>query len=122
MKVAKDSDLVYSTDPQQNKRCSKCKKLLLSCACKKQPVAFDISKTVALLRLERKHRGGKDVTVVERLPADDKFLKDLSQLLKRKCGSGGTYKITDDSGVIEIQGDKREQVRSEMEKQGIKCR
>lgn len=65
------------------------------------------SRPVAKLRLEKSGRGGKIVTVVDGLPRNSAFLKELSQALKRACGAGGT---TFETGV-EIQGDKRDQVR-----------
>jgi translation initiation factor 1 len=62
---------------------------------------------VAKLRMEKKGRGGKMVTVVDGLPDNPAFLKDLSQELKRACGTGGSA----GSGCVELQGDLRERVR-----------
>jgi translation initiation factor 1 len=62
---------------------------------------------VAKLRVEKKGRGGKTVTVVDGLPNNATFLKDLCQELKRACGTGGTAA----DGAIELQGDLRERVR-----------
>jgi translation initiation factor 1 len=56
---------------------------------------------------EKKGRGGKTVTVVDGLPNNAAFLKDLCQELKRACGTGGTAA----DGAIELQGDLRERVR-----------
>ena len=58
--------------------------------------------------MERAGRGGKTVTVVFGLPNNAAFLKELSQELKRACGTGGT--ATDDG--VELQGDLRERVRA----------
>ena len=60
-----------------------------------------------LRRVEKKGRGGKAVTVVDGLPNNAAFLKDLCQELKRLCGTGGTV----DEGAIELQGDLRERIR-----------
>jgi translation initiation factor 1 len=120
--IDNNSNLVYSTNPEHNKQCTQCKKPVISCCCPKQPLKFDITKLRVFIRLERKHRGGKDVTIIERLPPSEEFLKTLSGELKRKCGSGGTFKITDGNGIIEIQGDKSAQIKSELEKIGIKCK
>lgn len=115
-----NSELVYSTDPELNKPCPRCKKLAISCTCK--DLTPDISKIKAVLRLEKKHRGGKDVTIIDRLPPSEEFLKNLSATLKKKCGTGGTFKIEDNVGSVEIQGDKREQVKAELARTGIFCR
>jgi translation initiation factor 1 len=71
---------------------------------------------VAVLRIEKSGRGGKTVTVIDRLPKLEKFLKELCTELKKKCGSGGTYFLNGADGVIEIQGDKREAIRSALTK------
>lgn len=62
---------------------------------------------VAKLRIEKKGRGGKTVTVVAELPRNPTFLVDLARDLKRACGTGGT--VGED--WIELQGDRRERVR-----------
>jgi len=54
------------------------------------------------------HRGGKAVTVVKNftgigLPEK----KELAKKMQKACGAGGTIK----DGCIEIQGDKREEVK-----------
>lgn len=65
------------------------------------------ARIVAKLRLEKKGRGGKSVTVVDGLPANAAFLTALAGELKRACGTGGTVF---DTG-IELQGDRRDRVR-----------
>jgi hypothetical protein len=59
---------------------------------------------VAKLRVENRGHGGKTVTIVDGLPQNEAFLKDLCQELKRGCGTGGT--VID--SVVELQGDLRE--------------
>lgn len=60
-----------------------------------------------MLRLEKKGRGGKSVTVVAGLPRNAAFLGALAAELKRACGTGGT--AADEA--VEIQGDQRERLR-----------
>jgi translation initiation factor 1 len=72
------------------------------------------ARIVAKLRMEKKGRGGKTVTVVYALPRNAGFLKDLTQELKRACGTGGA---TVDDGV-ELQGDLRDRVREVLQKKG----
>ena len=117
-----DSRLIYSTDPVLNKKCERCKQVTLSCTCKSVSGTIDNKLIRAVLRLEKSHRGGKDVSVIDRLPPVESFLKDLAQDLKKRCGAGGTFKISENTGIIEIQGDKRDQLRKELEKIGIKCK
>jgi translation initiation factor 1 len=54
------------------------------------------------------------VTVVYDLPNNAAFLKELSQELKRVCGTGGS--VAD--GAIELQGDLRDRVREVLTKKG----
>jgi translation initiation factor 1 len=114
----KDARLVYSSDPKQNEKCPKCKELKAACICEPEPDATRV-KFVAVLRIEKQGRGGKTVTVVDRLPKQEVYLKELTSELKKKCGSGGTYLTDGADGVIEIQGDKRDLVRAVLAKRGI---
>lgn len=111
--------LVYSTDPKLNQKCLKCKELLSECTCLGE-VALEDCKFTAILRVEKKGRGGKTVTIIDRLPRNEGFLKDLTTRLKKKCGSGGTYLMDGKDGVIEIQGDKTSLVREFLVREGIK--
>ena len=58
----------------------------------------------ARLRIEKAGRKGKTVTMVESLPRNSAFIKELSGELKRACGSGGKAGETH----VEIQGDHRD--------------
>lgn len=119
--MSKDGRLVYSTDPALNQKCPKCKALQSECTCTPEvdPKAY---KFVAVIRIEKQGRGGKTVTVIDRLPKNELFLKNLTTLLKKKCGSGGTYLMDGRDGVIEIQGDKRELIRPALLKEGIQSK
>ena len=58
--------------------------------------------------------GGKMASVVTGVPLDEDDLKDLARNLKQKCGVGGSVKDFN----IEIQGDKRNVIKVELEKKG----
>ena len=73
------------------------------------------ARIVAKLRMEKKGRGGKTVTVVDGLPGNALFLKELGHELKRACGTGGTVLETS----IELQGDLRDRVREFLLKKGF---
>ena len=70
---------------------------------------------MATLRVEKKGRGGKTVSVVHGLPQNDTFLKDLCQELKRACGTGGAVL----KGAVELQGDLRDRIRAVLLKKGF---
>lgn len=63
-------------------------------------------------------RRGKGVTVVWELPLGEDAMKELAAKLKEKCGTGGTVK----DGRIEIQGDHRDRLVTELEKLGYKAK
>jgi translation initiation factor 1 len=119
MTADSNNRLVWSDDPKDQK-CSKCKQFLQHCECEKEQNPNQ--KWSAVLRLEKNGRGGKIVTVIDQLPKQELFLKDLCKELKSKCGVGGTYITSGKEGVIEIQGDKREQIKSIFSKKGYKVR
>jgi translation initiation factor 1 len=105
---------VYST--ATGGKCPVCGWPQRNCQCSSQhhrdePVP---ERLVAKLRLEKKGRGGKAVTVVYGLPRNEAFLKELSQTLKRTCGTGGA--VTEDG--VELQGDLRDRVRDWLRQHG----
>jgi translation initiation factor 1 len=107
--------LVYSTGV--GAMCPDCGWPKANCQCSKQfdqPVPLRI---VAKLRMEKKGRGGKTVTVVDGLPRNSVFLKELSQELKRACGTGGAVSSVS-GGTVELQGDLRDRVRTFLEEKG----
>ena len=72
------------------------------------------ARVVAKLRMEKKGRGGKTVTVVYDLPQNEAFLKELGQELKKACGTGGA--VADNT--IELQGDMRNRAREVLLRKG----
>ena len=86
------------------------------CRCSKTAQTESIpARIVAKLRVEKKGRGGKTVSVVDGLPQNSAFLKDLCQDLKRACGTGGAVS----GGTIELQGDLRERIRGLLLEKGF---
>lgn len=102
---------VYSTDPKDQVKCQVCREYMADCKCPPK-VELKSRNFVAVLRIEKSGRAGKTVTVIDQLPKVELFLKDLCSELKKKCGTGGTYLMDKKEGVIEIQGDKRDLIRS----------
>ena len=68
--------------------------------------------------LDRKHRGGKTVTLVKCFVGSDDDLTELGRMLKSKCGVGGSAK----DGEIIIQGDHRDRVVDLLTNAGYKCK
>lgn len=104
---------MYSTE--SGRICPKCGWPANDCKCSSKISEEAIpARVVAKLRVETKGRGGKTVTVVYDLPRNTAFLKELSQELKRTCGTGGT--AAEES--VELQGDVRDRVRTLLQKKG----
>ena len=116
-----DGRLVYSTDIALNQKCLACKELVSECLCERKQEVCP-STFVANLRMEKTGRGGKTVTVIDELPKNELFLKDLTSELKKKCGAGGTYLIKAKHACIEIQGDKRDSIRIFLAQKGIRTK
>lgn len=109
-----DGRVVYSTGV--GKVCPGCGWPAKDCKCSSNRTADQSipGRIIAKLRMEKKGRGGKTVTVVYDLPQNDAFLKELAQELKRTCGTGGAVA----ENTIELQGDLRERVREHLMKKG----
>lgn len=73
-----------------------------------------------IVRIQRQTSGrkGKGVCVVSGIDLDDTELAKLAAELKKKCGCGGSVK----DGLIEIQGDKRDLIKSLLEAKGMKVK
>ncbi len=73
-------------------------------------------KQVLKLSISKKHRGGKEVTLVANFIGSTEDRQALGKLLKQKCGVGGSVK----DGEIIIQGDQRDKLRAILQKLGYK--
>ncbi|MCO7261421.1 stress response translation initiation inhibitor YciH [Dickeya zeae] len=73
-----------------------------------------------VVRIQRQTSGrkGKGVCLITGIDLDDTALDVLAAELKKKCGCGGSVK----DGVIEIQGDKRDQLKQLLEAKGMKVK
>jgi translation initiation factor 1 len=114
MSLKNNARLVYSTE--SSGKCPVCGWPQRDCQCstRRASAAAIPARVVAKLRMEKKGRGGKTVTVVYDLPQNDQFLKELGQELKKACGVGGTVV----EGGVELQGDVRDRVRDILTKRG----
>ena len=101
MKNTKTKGVVYSTDG--GRTCPGCGHPAGQCCCsteKGRPQGDGV------VRVSRQTRGrkGSGVCLITGLPLGEAELKVLANVLKKRCGAGGTVK----DGVIEIQGDHRQ--------------
>lgn len=73
-----------------------------------------------VVRIQRQTSGrkGKGVCLITGVDLDDAELTKLAAELKKKCGCGGAVK----DGIIEIQGDKRDLLKSMLEAKGMKVK
>ena len=69
-----------------------------------------------IVRLDRKGRGGKSVTVIEGLPLQQKEKVELLKQLKVRLGAGGTVR----DASLEIQGDHCDALMAALEEIGYK--
>ena len=69
-----------------------------------------------IIRLDRKGRGGKSVTIIEGLRMPQKKMEELLRQLKARLGTGGTIK----DASLEIQGDHCGTLMAEFEKMGYR--
>lgn len=111
MKQRSGDRLVYSSE--QGRVCVGCGRPKANCSCQQRP-RVDAGDGIVRVRREKKGRRGKTVTTVTGVPLPSDALLDLAGELKRRCGSGGSAK----NGVIEIQGDKSDELVSELEARG----
>jgi translation initiation factor 1 len=67
------------------------------------------------IRIEKKGRRGKTVTILDGFTRSSSELEDLASQMKKACGTGGTIR----DGIIEIQGDCRQNLTDFLKKQGF---
>ena len=108
-----DYELVYVSDGSGKNQLDKVK------GKKKEKLPdIDPDSTTLKMRIEKKGRGGKAVTVFFEYPVNPPYFKRLMKELKNFCATGGSYK--DDT--FEIQGDHREKLRDYLEKKGFEVK
>lgn len=71
-----------------------------------------------VVTIDRRNRGGKQVTLVKGFRGTSEDLSALGKALKVKCGVGGTAK----DGEITVQGDLRDKVTALLQEMGYNAK
>lgn len=103
--MANDNPLVYSTDSGRITQ-------------PEQKVGRPKGDGIVRIQRQTSGRKGKGVCLISGIDMDDAGLTQLAAELKKKCGCGGSLK----EGVIEIQGDKRDLLKTLLEAKGMKVK
>jgi translation initiation factor 1 len=104
--------IVYSTD--YGRGCPNCRRAVSACVCRKGTPG-KLGDGIVRVSRETQGRKGKGVTVITGLGLATHDLEALATELKKRCGSGGTV----DGDRIEIQGDHRGTLVSELTSRGL---
>jgi translation initiation factor 1 len=97
-------NVVYSTNPDYNYEGEE----------NEEQETPEPSKQNLRVKLDRKNRGGKVVTLITGFTGTEDDLKELGKFLKTKCGVGGAVK----DGEIIIQGDFKQKILELLQKEG----
>ncbi len=103
-----NTKLVYSTEeaiPRKEIRSEK-----------DRPPDLQTSRQRIIVRLDRKGRSGKSVTIIEGLQIPQQEKESLLKQLKASIGTGGTMK----DNALEIQGDHCRAIMTALEKLGYR--
>jgi len=100
--------LIFSTDPDAIRQQDESEET-------DQLVPFE--KQQLRINLDKKHRAGKEVTLIQGFDMNDSGLENMAKQLKSKCGIGGG--VTED-GMILLQGDQRKKLPDVLGKMGFK--
>lgn len=100
--------VVYSTDPDYRYEEER----------QEQEETLPPQKQRLVVSIDRRNRGGKQVTLVTGFVGTDEDLAALGKTLKVKCGVGGTAK----NGEITVQGDFRDKVTALLADMGYNAR
>jgi translation initiation factor 1 len=97
-------NVVYSTNPDFNYQFEE----------EEETETLSKNQQKLYVSIDKKQRGGKEVTLVEGFIGSEEDLKELGKFLKSKCGVGGTVKEME----ILIQGNFKDKITDLLLKEG----
>jgi translation initiation factor 1 len=97
-------NVVYSTNPDFNYQFEE----------EEETETLSKNQQKLYVSIDKKQRGGKEVTLVEGFIGSEEDLKELGKFLKSKCGVGGTVKEME----ILIQGNFKDKIVDLLQKEG----
>lgn len=97
-------NVVYSTNPDFNYQFEE----------EEETETLSKNQQKLYVSIDKKQRGGKEVTLVEGFIGSEEDLKELGKFLKSKCGVGGTVKDME----ILIQGNFKDKIADLLLKEG----
>ncbi|MEY3437530.1 MAG: hypothetical protein RL265_115 [Bacteroidota bacterium] len=97
-------NVVYSTNPDFNYQFEE----------EEETETLSKNQQKLYVSIDKKQRGGKEVTLVEGFIGSEEDLKELGKFLKSKCGVGGTVKEME----ILIQGNFKDKIADLLLKEG----
>jgi translation initiation factor 1 len=100
--------VVYSTNPD----------FQYATAQTEEAATLEPGKQRLIVGIDRRNRGGKQVTLISGFVGTDEDLKALAKTLKTKLGVGGSAK----EGEITIQGDFRDKVTELLKQMGYNAK
>jgi translation initiation factor 1 len=101
-------NIVYSTNPNFNYQFDEEQEML----------TLPVNQQKLYVSIDRKQRGGKEVTLIEGFVGTEEDLKELGKKIKTKCGVGGSVK---DNEIL-IQGNFKDKVFDLLVKDGYQVK
>jgi len=101
-------NIVYSTNPNFNYQFDE----------EQEMVTLPVNQQNLYVSIDRKQRGGKEVTLIEGFVGTEEDLKELGKKIKTKCGVGGSVK---DNEIL-IQGNFKDKVFDLLVKDGYQVK
>lgn len=100
--------VVYSTDPDFKYEQER----------QTEEATLEPSRQRLTVRIDRRQRAGKQVTLVDGFVGTQEDLSALAKILKTRCGVGGTAK----DGQITVQGDLRDKITALLTSMGYNAK